>query len=190
MKNFTKAEIRRKCTAEAERLQRLIDIATQEKNNNAKNNAKKALIGVRNLYRLVGLCADNCTFDSETYTKDRDFEFINIGTVAEQILFHVRTGHVNLRKIDDKRGYDHKLAGVKAEYKACLSPTSLNSPYTGKADVLLINGAGIYFIRKEDAQSLVNSQGRFKYNQDYIDYVPDEFIDICDTIRAATVDNI
>lgn len=179
MNNYSKNYIDRACIAEAVRLGDIINRAQAMKNNNAKQNAKKALVGVENLKKLVDLCADSCTFDSEAYTKDRDFEFVNIGTVAEQIIFHIRTGRINLRKARAGKQYDHLFRGVKAEYKACLSPTSCNTPYTGKADVLLINGQGIYFIPKEEAVNLVNSQGRFKYNESYIDYVPDEYVEDC-----------
>ena len=98
MKNYSKDYIDRACVAEAVRLGDVINRAQAMKNNNAKQNAKKALVGVENLKRLIDLCADSCTFDSEAYTKDRDFEFINIGTVAEQIIFHIRTDIVPGRR--------------------------------------------------------------------------------------------
>lgn len=179
MKKYTKNYIVHACIAEAVRLEDVINRAQAMKNNNAKQNAKKALVGVENLKKMVSLCADSCTFDSEAYTKDRDFEFVNIGTVMEQVIFHLRTGHINLRKAPAGKAYDHLFKMVKAEYKVCLSPTSCNTPYTGEADVLLINGQGVYFIPKEDAINLVNSQGRFKYNKSYIDYVPDEYVEDC-----------
>lgn len=187
MRTFTKAELLTICEKELARLSK--DLETAE-NSKVACNVRKVLTAWKNCLRLVSAASDTFAANSEVYTQGRDFDSFNIGTVAEQVLFNLRTSKNGMKSRAD--GYDHRLNGEKCEYKACLSHSSKNSPYTPDAKgrynaVLLINCVGVYYIPAEEAVNLVDKYGRFKPNEDYIDFVPDDMLPICDELTERAV---
>ena len=184
MKTFTKADLLNMATAEKARLLEKID------SEGAKQacNDRKVLTACVNAEKILLAVGDKFTANAEVYTAGRETPIFNYGTVAEQALFYLRTRRATGKS--DKDGYDHSLKGRKCEYKACLSHSSKNSPYTpnnaGKwADVLLVNAVGVWYIPAEDAQGLIDKYGRFNPTADYSEYMPEDMIDLCETLTAA-----
>ena len=187
MRTFSKSELLTVCEKEVSRLTHALENA---ENSQVACNTRKVLTAWKNCTRLISAASENFVANSEVYTKDRDFDSFNIGTVAEQVLFNLRTNKSAMKSRTD--GYDHRLSGEKCEYKACLSHSSKNSPYTPDAKgrynaVLLINCIGVYYIPADEAVNLVDKYGRFKPNEDYIDFVPDDMLAICDDLTERAV---
>lgn len=184
MKTFNKADLLEMVRAEKARLIEKID------GEGAKQacNDRKVLTACVNAEKILNAVGDKFTANAEVYTANRETPIFNYGTVAEQALFYLRTHRATGKS--DKDGYDHSLKGRKCEYKACLSHSSKNSPYTpnngGKwADVLLVNTVGVWYIPAEDAQALIDKYGRFNPIADYGDYVPEEMVDLCESLASA-----
>ena len=181
MKTFTKVDLLSMTTAEKARLLEKIN------GEGAKQacNDRKVLTACLNAEKILRAVGDKFTANAEVYTAGRETPIFNYGTVAEQALFYLRTHRATGKS--EKDGYDHNLNGRKCEYKACLSHSSKNSPYTpnntGKwADVLLVNAVGVWYIPAEDAQGLIDKYGRFSPTADYSEYMPEDMIDLCDSL--------
>lgn len=184
MQTLHYAEMKTMLTAERARLENLIETGT------AKDacNYRKTLTACMNMDALVTACGERFTANAEIYTAKRDTPIFNYGTVAEQALqfLYVRR---NTSK-STATGYDHSIKRRPVEYKACLSSSSKNTPYTPNdkgvyADVLLINTVGVWYIPAEYACALTEKYGRFGFKEDYSDYVPEECQDLCDRLTAA-----
>lgn len=183
MKTLNYEEMMNMIATEKARLQALIDSEDAKK----ACNDRKTLVACLNMERLLIACGEKFTANAELYTAKREMPIFNYGTVAEQALFFLRT-RKNAGK-SSMDAFDHRLKGRKCEYKACLSASSKNTPYTpddkGRYnDVLLINTQGIWYIPADEAQGLVEKYGRFSHNTDYAEYVPEDMVEACDRLTA------
>ena len=183
MKTLTYADLRAMLEAETARLQNLIETEGAKK----ACNYRKTLTACINCEKLVVACGDKFKANSELYTADRETPVPNYGTVAEQALFYLMTHKATGKSA--KNGYDHTLRGKRVEYKACLSASSKNTPYTPTdrglyRDVLLVNTCGVWYIPADEAKDLTEKYGRFKHNGDYSEYIPDDLRDLCDLLTT------
>lgn len=183
MKKQMKNELMFAAETEQARLQTLIDTEGAKK----ACNYRKTLTACINSQKVIRACSDRFWAETELYTAGRVVPMYNIGSVMEQALFFLDVRRCTGKST--KIGFDHAHRGKDVEYKACLSASSKNTPYSptprGKyKDVLLVNAVGVWYIPAEDARALVDKYGRFAHNADYSEYMPDEERDFCEKLTA------
>lgn len=184
MQKLNYTEMKTMLTAERARLENLIETGS------AKDacNYRKTLTACVNMDALVTACGERFAANGELYTAKRETPIFNYGSVAEQALQFLYTRR-NSEK-STKTGFDHTIKRAPVEYKACLSSSSKNTPYTPNekgvfADVLLVNTLGVWYIPAEDARGLTEKYGRFNPKMDYSEYIPESKQELCDRLTAA-----
>lgn len=154
MEKYTKSELIESFNFDTE-----IAMENKKDSNRTKKRQRNNL-----MVQLLNTMPDDVTYIGSNVPTDR--ERINAGVLAEMIVKHHMQKNATDKELSlSSCDYDAKQGFLKIEIKLCVNGMCYNTPIKKAMSVILVASDGVYFIKKEEIEEVVNEKGKLPYKE-------------------------